>query len=367
MALQAKEIAYYTNNARSEYFWNEFPVEGTTGTTGPAGASGFAGNTGAPGTTGATGPTGPIRLGPTGPKGAPGITGTTGPTGPTGSIGPTGHFGPPSSTGTTGPTGDAGIDGTIGATGNTGPTGPAGIIGESGFPGATGAIGAQGTPASTGTTGSTGPSAQALGTRGPTGPRGGTGPTGPIPPPAFNGATGPTGPIGPTGAIVVTGTSQVQPFTIGETINILSTSPPGTPVPVYTVIDISGGINPNCLIPFSDPKINMVQVNFNFGVSIYTTSTETGSLEYYLYINGAQVANQDTGPILVSPIVSSVISATGPKAQNVHIITFTLIKGVHYTPGTINTVKLYVFGNYNWKYTINDGDGTTQGYVKGFA
>jgi hypothetical protein len=253
----------------------------------------------------------------------------------------------------------------LGGTGPTGPTGPAGIIGEAGFPGDTGPKGVQGLAAGTGTTGATGPSSVAPGDRGPTGPRGATGFQGPTPPPAARGATGPTGPIGPTGTVVVTGSSQVQPFTIGETISILSTSPPATPILLQTVLDISGGINPNCLIPFSDPKVNMVQVNFNFSAGIYTTSTETGSLEYYLYINGAQVA--DTGPILVSPLVSSVISATGPKAQNVHIITFTLIKGVHYTPGTINTVQLYVFGNYNWTYTINDGDGTTQGYVKGFA
>ena len=367
MALQAREIAYQTNASNgSKYFWGEHIIIGLTGPRGSTGLTGPIGLTGPAAATGATGSTGPIRVGATGPKGQDSPTGGTGPTGPKGSTGPTGPFGPASSTGTTGPTGDGGPDGTRGSTGSTGPTGPAGVIGESGFPGDTGPKGVQGLAASTGTTGATGPSSQAPGDRGPTGPRGATGFQGPTPPPAAQGATGPTGPIGPTGAIVVTGSSRVQPFTIGETISILSTSPPGTPILLQTVLDIPNSVNPNCLIPFSDPKINMVQVNFNFSAVIYTTNTEVGSLQYYLYINGAQVANQDTGPILVPPVVS-VVSSYGPDAQTVHIITFTLIKGVHYTPGTINTVQLYVFGNYNWTYIINNGSGTTQGYVKGFA
>lgn len=382
MALQAREIAYQTNVSNgSQYFWNEHIIIGLTGPTGYTGLTGPAGLTGPPAATGATGPTGPIQLGPTGPKGQDAPTGGTGATGPTGPRGPTGHFGPASSTGATGATGDAGLDGVTGATGITGSTGPAGIIGESGFPGNTGPQGIQGLAAVTGTTGATGPSAIAPGDRGPTGPRGATGFQGPTPPPAFNGPMGPTGPIGPTGALVVSASSLVQPFTFTGAITFLTPSPPGTPLSLYTVLDIPNSVNPNCLIPFNDAKVNMVQVNFNFSVrQFYDTSTldynDTGSLDYYLYINDAPVANQDTGVILVSPFVSGsqIQPAIKPAAVAEHILTFTLVKGVHYTPGTIYNVKLFAYGNYNYKYVFNgsyyhfnDPVLVTTCYVKGFA
>jgi hypothetical protein len=125
----------------------------------------------------------------------------------------------------------------------------------------------------------------------------------------------------------------------------------------------------------------MVQVNFNFSVrQFYDRTTlnynDTGSLEYYLYINDAQVANQDTGTFLVSPFVSGsqIQPAIKPAAVAEHILTFTLVKGVHYTPGTISNVKLFAYGNYNYTYIFNgnyyhfnDPVLVTTCYVKGFA
>lgn len=162
--------------------------------------------------------------------------------------------------------------------------------------------------------------------------------------------------------------SRLQRFNIPQILNYA----PSAGVWNTFMVVYNGTTNPNVVIPFNDPNVNMVEIIMPFSVVLTGSNSENGGNRFQILVNGSAVSGSDTGQFLLAPVSPPYVAFPVYAMNNLNI-TFTLIRGVHYTAGTVTNITVQVQGAYNYTYYANynpahaDQDFTTNGTVLGFA
>ena len=162
--------------------------------------------------------------------------------------------------------------------------------------------------------------------------------------------------------------SRLQRFNIPQILNYAPVD--GT---WYTFMVVyNGTTNPYVVTPFNDPNVNTVEIIMPFSVVLTGSNSQNGGNSFQLLLNGSVVSGSYTGKFLLAPVSPPDVAFPIYAMNNLNI-TFTLIRGVHYTAGTVTNITVQVQGSYNYTYYANynpahaDQDFTTNATVLGFA